>query len=426
MKKALKKTSAMLCAITVAASSVSIGGFVASAVVPAPTSDYTITIPASLTVANSGWNATDGISATGTLAEGKKLVVTASSDDEFALVSGENKIGYKLATASTDTEATTSWEFTELSSTAATKPMGIIVDDYSTKPAGDYSDTVTFTATVEEAAIRLTNQTTALTTGTYYVPDDGFVGFGEQLVTVSGDVTLKIGSDANVALNNGLSIDEDATLNVQGSGNLIIDGSFYKDTSTVKGDHGTLVLTGGNVYITGGYGEFAIGEIGEDGGTALNGSVIVEDGNLMVQGGAGGQAGANEATDSTGGKGGAAISGDLTVNGGYVYLYGGHGGDTGENGLNNTGGSGCAAVEGSLTVNGGGTYIYRGEDGYIGPGSSDCTAGTGGDGYNGTLTLGEFVALYDDDYNELDDNTGSSRVYQGEKKPEMYAEEELP
>ena len=421
MKKALRKTSAMMCAITVAASSVSLSGFVASAGEPAPTSDYTITIPASLTVANSGWNATDGISAAGTLAEGKKLVVTASSGDEFALVSGENKIGYKLATASTDTEATTSWEFTALSSTAATKPMGIIVDDYSTKPAGDYSDTVTFTATVEEAAIRLTGNTTALTTGTYFVPEADRVKIND-LVTVSGDVTLKIGSGATVTFDNGLSIDEDATLNVQNSGYLYINGSYYKDTSTVKGDHGTLVQTGGDVYIQGGFGEFAMGDTGEDGGTALNGSVIIENGYLMVNGGGGGDAGVEDDSDSTGGKGGVAISGDLTVNGGTVNIYGGDGGDTGENGADNTGGNGSVAIEGSLTLNGGQTYIERGEDGIIGEGSENCTAGTGADAYNGTLTLGEIVILYDDDYDELDNNTGTSRVYQGEKKSWMVAE----
>ena len=112
---------------------------------------YTLTIPSTLSVANSGWNATGGISATGTLATGKKLTVTASSANSWALKSGDNSVGYKLATASTDTEATTSWEFTELSSTATKKDMGIIVDDYSTKPAGTYTDTVTFTAKVEVA-----------------------------------------------------------------------------------------------------------------------------------------------------------------------------------------------------------------------------------------------------------------------------------
>ena len=109
---------------------------------------YTLTIPSTLTVANSGWNDAGGISATGTLASGKKLTVTVSSANSWALKSDDNSVGYKLATASSDTEATTSWEFTELSDTATTKPMGIIVEDYSTKPAGTYTDTVTFTASV--------------------------------------------------------------------------------------------------------------------------------------------------------------------------------------------------------------------------------------------------------------------------------------
>ena len=120
---------------------------------------YTTTIPSTLNVANSGWNATDGISATGTLASGKKLTVTASSDGEFALVNQSDntqKVSYKLATVSTDTEATTSWEFTELTNTATTQTMGIIVEDYSSKPAGTYTDTVTFTAKVEDNLVSFT------------------------------------------------------------------------------------------------------------------------------------------------------------------------------------------------------------------------------------------------------------------------------
>lgn len=121
------------------------------------TSTYTLTIPSTLTVANSGWNATSGISATGTLEDGKKLTVTASSDDEYALVSGENKVNYKLA-ASGDTNTTyanatekTAWEFTSLSDSATTQTMGIVVEDYSNAPAGTYTDTVTFTASVDNA-----------------------------------------------------------------------------------------------------------------------------------------------------------------------------------------------------------------------------------------------------------------------------------
>ena len=127
---------------------------------------YTLTIPSTLTVADKGWNATDGISATGSLESGKKLSVTATSDDEFALVNQSDntqKVGYILAATSEDTTATTSWEFDTLSSTATTKTMGIIVDDYSSKPAGTYQDTVTFTAKVEiavPAGITLTRNMT--------------------------------------------------------------------------------------------------------------------------------------------------------------------------------------------------------------------------------------------------------------------------
>ena len=131
---------------------------------------YTLTIPSTLTVSGSGWNATDGISATGTLESGKKLTVTASSANSWSLKSGDNSVGYKLATASTDTEATTSWTFDSLNSTATKKDMGIIVDDYSLKPAGTYTDTVTFTASVVSAAKKLT------LTGEYFDPNaHGFV-----------------------------------------------------------------------------------------------------------------------------------------------------------------------------------------------------------------------------------------------------------
>ena len=117
---------------------------------------YTLTIPSTLTVADKGWNDAGGISATGTLASGKKLTVTTSSANSWALKSGDNSVGYKLATASTDTEATTSWTFDSLNSTATKKDMGIIVEDYSSKPAGTYQDTVTFTASVVSATITVT------------------------------------------------------------------------------------------------------------------------------------------------------------------------------------------------------------------------------------------------------------------------------
>ena len=122
------------------------------------TSTYTLTIPSTLTVSGSGWNATSGISATGTLESGKKLTVTASSANSWALKSGDNSVGYTLTTAE-DGSQTTDWEFTELSDTATTKTMGIIVENYDDKPAGTYQDTVTFTAKVENAGIPVSSVT---------------------------------------------------------------------------------------------------------------------------------------------------------------------------------------------------------------------------------------------------------------------------
>lgn len=143
--KIRKKILSLALAVTLALGLMS--GMSMTALADGDTS-YTLTIPSTLTVANAGWNATDGISATGTLASGKKLTVTASSANSWALKSGDNSVGYTLTTAEGSSQ-TTSWEFTTLDGTA--KPMGILVENYDNKPAGTYTDTVTFTAKVEVA-----------------------------------------------------------------------------------------------------------------------------------------------------------------------------------------------------------------------------------------------------------------------------------
>ena len=110
------------------------------------TTDYVLTIPSSLTVTKSGWNDAGGISATGTLESGKKLTVTASSANSWALKQqdGSETVSYTMKETS-DGAAKTAWEFTTLPGSAT---LGIDVADYSTKPAGTYQDTVTFTAAV--------------------------------------------------------------------------------------------------------------------------------------------------------------------------------------------------------------------------------------------------------------------------------------
>lgn len=112
---------------------------------------YTITIPSTLTVSGIGWNDAGGISATGTLATGKKLTVTATSANSWALKQqdGSETVSYTMKETS-DGAAKNAWEFTALPGSAT---LGIDVSDYSTKPAGTYTDTVTFTASVENAGI---------------------------------------------------------------------------------------------------------------------------------------------------------------------------------------------------------------------------------------------------------------------------------
>lgn len=121
--------------------------------------DYVLTIPATLDVQQAGWNATDGLAAQvksgDTFSATKKLSVTASSPNNWTLKSGDNSVGYTLTTASGGSQTTT-WEFSadELNASGGTtKAMGIVVEDYSDKPAGTYQDTVTFTASLVDASI---------------------------------------------------------------------------------------------------------------------------------------------------------------------------------------------------------------------------------------------------------------------------------
>ena len=140
------------------------------------TTDYVLTIPSSLTVTKSGWNEqTDGITAKlssgDAFDDSKKLTVTAASNNkdtnaeyEWKLVSDTNTVGYNLAASGDDsssynsTATPASWEFSasEITTTGTKKTLGIIVEDYSSKPAGTYTDTVTFTASVEDNLVSFT------------------------------------------------------------------------------------------------------------------------------------------------------------------------------------------------------------------------------------------------------------------------------
>ena len=171
MKNKLKRTTSMLCALTVAAVPMTMSAFTASATeITNTVSDYTLTIPSSFTVANAGWNKIEGgVKASGTLAGGKKLVVTAESDNGWALKSGDNSIGYNLAKENADYNANAeapTWEFDTLTAEGVSQTAGLIVDNYDEAPAGNYSDNVVFTAGVEDAVTSQTLNSADVTVGT--------------------------------------------------------------------------------------------------------------------------------------------------------------------------------------------------------------------------------------------------------------------
>ena len=216
-------------------------------------SDYTVTIPATLTVSGSGWNDAGGISVTGTLEANKKLTVTASSDGEYALVSGGNKVAYTLAAASGGAE-TTAWEFTALPGSAS---LGIIVEDYSAKPAGTYTDTVTFTAVVESTAVPVTSITlnksaTEIDVGqtetlsvTAVTPDDAtnktvtWSSDNTAVATVNettGEVTAVAKGTANIiaTANDGSGVTATCAVTVKQLYSFTLTGPYTGDTLVVE------------------------------------------------------------------------------------------------------------------------------------------------------------------------------------------------
>ena len=166
MKAIYIKLTASASALTMLAASMSAGGIIASArggsdsgTDSTTVSDYTISIPSTLDVTQAGWNElTGGISAKGSLGQHEKLVVSATSANDWALVSDGNRIGYNLAKSAADYDPnaeTPTWEFEELNADGVSQSAGVNVENFDDKPAGEYTDTVTFKAKLENLPVPL-------------------------------------------------------------------------------------------------------------------------------------------------------------------------------------------------------------------------------------------------------------------------------
>ena len=297
--------------------------FMIEAVAVDNVSDYTLTIPASFDIKNEGWNEIGDISVTGQLADGRKLVVNAESDGEFALVNQSDdtqKIDYTLKN-SAEGEETTSWEFEELSETPATQKIGVDVSPFRGMPAGSYTDTVTFTASVEDAVNIV--DLSALTAD--YEAQDGDILTG----TLNGETQpykITVADGATITLKNavingvknsncqwaGITPNGDATIILEGENS--VKGFYRKYPGIYVPEGKTLAIKGNGSLDASSNGNAA----GIGGGLELAcGNIIIESGTITATGG-------TTAAGIGGGGGGYDCScGNITINGGTVTATGG-------------------------------------------------------------------------------------------------------
>ena len=361
--------------------------FMIEAVAVDNVSDYTLTIPASFDIKNEGWNEIGDISVTGQLADGRKLVVNAESDGEFALVNQSDdtqKIDYTLKN-SAEGEITTSWEFEELSETPATQKIGVDVAPFRGMPAGSYTDTVTFKASVEDAVNIV--DLSALTAD--YEAQDGDILTGTLAANVKisiadgATVTLKDANITNLGQNcdwAGINCPNDATIILKGT-NTICAGRGSDDYNNYPGiwiaKDKTLTI-GGDGSLTAYSNAINPGGAGIGGGYQVNcGNIVINGGTIIATGG-----------DSAAGIGGGPDSscGDITINGGTITATG----DKGAAGIGSGRNTGVQSKTscGNITIANTVTKVTATK------GKGDTGAhsiGPGGGGVCGTVTIGNNV-----------------------------------
>lgn len=377
MKRTWKKLFAFVCAFTLVAAPAAFNGNsmwsgADGTIVSAAenSTDYTITIPATLSVANAGWNATDGIKAQvksdDTFDASKRLTVTAASTNNWALKSGDYSVGYNLATASATYDASAtpaSWEFSaaDLNAENGTKKdMGIIVEDYSNMPAGSYTDTVTFTASVENAEQII--DLSILTSD--YVAQDGDILTNES----SSSFQISIASGAVVTLRNAKINGKDAGITCPGDATITLEGN---NIVTGHGDYPGIFITPNYTLTINGEG--ILTSTGGNWGAGIGAGDIKSCGNIKIISGTINAApgGSSHCT----GIGGAryASCGDITITGGVVTANGGY----------NAAGIGCGYSNNSGRISNCGNIIING--GTVTAHGGSRAAGIGG-GYKGAGT----------------------------------------
>ena len=309
---------------------------------------YVLTIPGDFSIDQSGWNAIGTIAVKSSGDNGftaKGLIITVSSDNNFALKSGTSSIDYTFTTAAGGSETT---EFTFASAdinatNGVSQTVGVIVEDYDDKPFGTYEDTLTYTAEIDKTVVDL-----ATLTADYEAQDGevltGKLGSAGYKITVAAGATIilkdvditSISNDeshkyagitplgnATIILEGtnavkggyanypGIFISPDYTLTIKGSGSLTASSNGWG--AGIGGAYeiacGNIVIEGGNVTAQGGSAAAGIG-----GSRAVCGTITISGGNVTAQGGSG----------SAGiGSGNSGSCGDILISGGSVDATGG-------------------------------------------------------------------------------------------------------
>ena len=219
-----------------------------------PTYDetYTLTVPESLRITNTGWNAMDSMTVkySGSNAgfnTAKKLVVTASSTNSFKLVADgvSSTISYFLATGQNDTSATTSFTFTAAQITAgASQALGVNVEDFSSKSNGTYTDEITYTVEVQSTTTTTTvtwNMSDITGSGTSFTKDGvtvnaGNIDFYDKNIMEGGTFTTTLGNFTKI------EVTANDVSQLSGTG-----WSISGKTATWTGDPSSSVSFSGNI-----------------------------------------------------------------------------------------------------------------------------------------------------------------------------------
>lgn len=202
-------------------------------------------------------------------------------------------------------------DFTAEFSPATVKEKGNYTLTLTPKAGRGYTGSWTKTFQVKDK-VTVTSSTTTMTNNIYYVPSSGSSVTISSRITISGDVVLDIANGATLKAKKGFELSEGNMLTIQGSGKLIIDEcESSKSGIGSAGQVGTLIVNGGDISVQGGGSAAGIGCDYNTDIVGVGGTVIINGGIVNATSGSDSRAGIGASYSSLTG-------GNIIINGGQV------------------------------------------------------------------------------------------------------------